>query len=57
MASKVTKKAVSGNMHIDARVIEVIFVKSELKFYLLLFGGHHGLRNCLLDTRCTWILG
>ena len=32
MASEVTKKAVPGYMHIDARVIRVTLIKSEVKF-------------------------
>ena len=36
-ASAATIMAVSGNMHIDARVIEVACIKSEVKFE---FGGH-----------------
>ena len=31
MASEATKKAVSGKMHIDARVIEVACIKSKVK--------------------------
>ena len=31
MASEATKKAVSGKMHMDARVIEVAFIKSKVK--------------------------
>ena len=34
MASKVTKKAIPSNMHIDVRVIGVAFIKSEVKFDL-----------------------
>ena len=41
MASEATKKAVSGKMHIDARVIEVACIKSKVKSDL------HGLRGCL----------
>ena len=32
MASEATMMAVTGNMHIDARVIEVACIKSEVKF-------------------------
>ena len=32
MASKATKKAVPGNMHIDARVTGVTCIKSEVNF-------------------------
>ena len=35
MASEATKKAILGNMHIDARVIEVACIKSKVKLYLL----------------------
>ena len=35
MASEATKKAVSGKMHIDARVIEVACIKSNVKSCLL----------------------
>ena len=55
MASKATKMAVTGNMHIDARVIEVACIKSEVTFdlrLLRLFGGHHGLRGHQSD--CYW---
>ena len=41
MASEATKKAVSGKMHIDARVIEVACIKSKVKSDL------HGLWGCL----------
>ena len=34
MASEATKKAVPANMHIDGRVIEVVSIKSEVKFDL-----------------------
>ena len=34
MVSKVTIMAVQGNMHIDARVIGVDCIKSEVKFDL-----------------------
>ena len=34
MASEVTQMAVRGNMHIDARVIEVTDFKSSIKFGL-----------------------
>ena len=34
MASETTIIAVPGNMHMDARVIEVAFIKSEVKFGL-----------------------
>ena len=37
MASEATIVAILGNMHIDARVIEVACIKSEVKFE---FGGH-----------------
>ena len=37
MASEAIIMAVPGNMHIDARVIEVVCIKSEVKFG---FGGH-----------------
>ena len=37
MASEATIMAILGNMHIDARVIEVVCIKSEVKFE---FGGH-----------------
>ena len=37
MASEATIMAILGNMHIDARVIEVACIKSEVKFE---FGGH-----------------
>ena len=37
MASEAIIMAVTGNMHIDARVIEVACIKSEVKFE---FGGH-----------------
>ena len=40
MASEATLMAVPGNMHIDARVIEVACIKSEVKFVL------KGLRGC-----------
>ena len=33
-ASEATKMAVPGNMHIDAMVIEVAFIKSAVKFDL-----------------------
>ena len=35
MASEATKKAIPGNMHIDARVIEVACIKSMVKSYLI----------------------
>ena len=41
VASKATKKAVPGNMHIDARVIEVTKIKSWVKIDI------HGLKGCL----------
>ena len=41
-ASEATKMAVPGNMHMDARVINVACIKSEA---LRLFGGHHVLRG------------
>ena len=31
MASEATKKAVSGKMHIDVRIIEVACIKSKVK--------------------------
>ena len=34
MTSEATKMAVPGNMHIDARVIEVAFIKYDVKFDL-----------------------
>ena len=34
MASEATKMAIQGNMHIDAMVIGVAFIKSEVKFDL-----------------------
>ena len=34
IASEATKVAVLGNMHMDARVIEVACIKSEIKFNL-----------------------
>ena len=34
MASEATKKAIPGYMHIDARVIEVACIKSEVRFDL-----------------------
>ena len=34
MASEATILAVPGNMHIDARVIKVAFIKSDVKFDL-----------------------
>ena len=34
MASEATKLAVTGNMHIETRVIEVTCVKSEIKLDL-----------------------
>ena len=37
MASEATIMAILGNMHIDARVIEVACIKSEVKFE---FGDH-----------------
>ena len=37
MASEATIVAILGNMHIDARVIEVACIKSEVKFE---FRGH-----------------
>ena len=37
MASEATIMAILGNMHIDARVIEVACIKSEVKFE---FGCH-----------------
>ena len=37
MASEAIIMAVTGNMHIDARVIEVACIKSEVKFE---FGDH-----------------
>ena len=40
MASKATKLAVRGNMHIDTRVIEVADFKSQFKFDLWGRGGH-----------------
>ena len=48
MASEATIKAVPGNMHIDARVIEVACIKSEVKFVLGCF-GLNGLRGHLND--------
>ena len=39
MASEATKKAVPANMHIDGRVIEVVWIKSEVKFDLHGFWG------------------
>ena len=44
MTSEATKMAVPGNMHIDARVIEVAFIKYDVKFDLK---GHWG---CLEDA-------
>ena len=38
-ASEATKKAVPANMHIDGRVIEVVWIKSEVKFDLHGFWG------------------
>ena len=35
MASEATKKAIPGYRHIDARVIEVACIKSNVKSYLL----------------------
>ena len=42
MASKATKlqMTVTGNMHIDARVIRVVDYKYQVKFNLLGQGGH-----------------
>ena len=34
MASEASKMAVPGNIHIDARVIKVTFIKSDVKFDL-----------------------
>ena len=34
MASEASKMAVPGNIHIDARVIKVAFIKSDVKFDL-----------------------
>ena len=34
MTSEATKMAVPGNMHIDARVIEVACIKSKVKYDL-----------------------
>ena len=34
ITSEATKMAVPGNMHIDARVIEVAFIKYDVKFDL-----------------------
>ena len=51
MTSEATKMAVAGNMHIDARVIEVACIKYDVKFDpkrpLRRFGGRHGLKGCL----------
>ena len=47
MASEATKMAVRGNMHVDTRVIEDHDFNSEVKFDLMLFEGHHGLRGHL----------
>ena len=51
MGSEATKKAIPGNMHIDARVIEVACIKSKVKSYppmpLRLRGGCHSLRGRL----------
>ena len=56
MTSEATKMAVAGNMHIDARVIEVACIKYDVKFDpkrpLRRFGGHHGLKGCL--NNCFW---
>ena len=34
LASEATIMAITGNMHMDARVIGVAFIKSEVKFDL-----------------------
>ena len=34
MTSEATKMAVPGNMHIDAKVVEIAFIKYYVKFYL-----------------------
>ena len=49
MASKATKMAVPGNMHIDAGVTKVAFIKSEVKFVLKDLQGCFGLRGHLND--------
>ena len=41
MASEATKKAIPGYMHTDAKVIEVAWIKSKVKSYLL------GLLGCV----------
>ena len=45
MASKATKMAVPGNMHIDAGVTKVAFIKSEVKFVLKDLQGCFGLNG------------
>ena len=52
MTSEATKMAVAGNMHIDARVIEVACIKYNVKRPLRMFGGRHGLKGCL--NNCFW---
>ena len=50
MASEATKKAIPGNMHIDARVIEVACIKSEVKFE---FGDHWGCLEVTMASEAT----
>ena len=55
MTSEAAKMAFSGNMHIDARVIEVACNNYDkmLPFRpLRLFGGRHGLEGC--PNHCFW---
>ena len=40
MMSEATKMAFTGNMHMDARVIEVTEFNSEVNLDLRAFGGH-----------------
>ena len=53
MASEATIVAILGNMHIDARVIEVACIKSEVKFD---FGYHWGCLEVTMASEATKLI-
>ena len=49
-ASEASKMTVPGNIHIDARVIKVAFIKSDVKFDLQ---GHWGCLEAAMTSEVT----